>query len=155
MSINAKDLRLAGYSVSQCVQVGFDAASLRAGGYNDYELVNSGLFHPLQLRAIGCDIQRYALMSLFEHLDGKHWKNKSNWGTVAPLGKLKFAVKSVIMLNIVSVNVLQFYFDIVVWLYYLYWLILPPLLRRVVRRDDGRGNPVRGESGPPQQLPQR
>eukprot|EP01034_Spumella_vulgaris_P012538 gene12538-15964_t len=58
MSISAKDLRIAGYSVKQCMQVGFDAASLRAGGFNDYQLVSS--------TSIGCDIQRYALMALFE-----------------------------------------------------------------------------------------
>eukprot|EP01032_Pedospumella_encystans_P014339 gene14339-16474_t len=66
VNITAKDLRLAGYSAHECLNVGFDVASLRAGGFDDYSLVKSGLFTPSQLRAVGCDTQRIALMSLFE-----------------------------------------------------------------------------------------
>lgn len=66
---------------TQCLNVGFDVASLRAGGFDDYSLVKSGLFTPSQLRAVGCDTQRIALMSLFESLDGKHWRLKTNWGS--------------------------------------------------------------------------
>lgn len=63
-------------------------ASLRAGGFDDYSLVKSGLFTPSQLRAVGCDTQRIALMSLFESLDGKHWRLKTNWGSATvPIDK--------------------------------------------------------------------
>jgi hypothetical protein len=72
---------------SQCLNVGFDVASLRAGGFDDYSLVRSGLFNSSQLRAVGCDIQRIALMSLFEALDGKHWRHKENWASATqPIG---------------------------------------------------------------------
>lgn len=63
--------------------MGFDVASLRAGGFDDYSLVKSGLFNVTQLRSVGCDIQRIALMSLFESLDGKHWRHKENWASAA------------------------------------------------------------------------
>jgi hypothetical protein len=68
---------------SQCMNVGFDVASLRAGGFDEYELVKSGLFTGSQLRSVGCDVQRIALMALFEATDGKHWRNKHNWGSVS------------------------------------------------------------------------
>lgn len=84
-SITARDLRAAGYSVSQCVGVGFDAASLRAGGYNDYELTKSGLFSPGELRRIGCDVQRYILLAFFESTGGKHWRRSDGWGSPLPV----------------------------------------------------------------------
>ena len=67
--------------------MGFDVASLRAGGFDDYALVRSGLFNSTQLRTVGCDIQRIALMALFEALDGKHWRHKENWASATqPIG---------------------------------------------------------------------
>ena len=70
------------------MNVGFDVASLRAGGFDEYELVKSGLFTSAQLRSVGCDIQRIALMSLFEALDGKHWRHKENWASPThPIGQ--------------------------------------------------------------------
>jgi hypothetical protein len=45
--------------------------------------VKSGLFTGSQLRSVGCDVQRIALMALFEATDGKHWRNKHNWGSVS------------------------------------------------------------------------
>lgn len=65
----------------QCLSVGFDAASLCAGGFSDYEIVRSKLFSNAQLRHIGCDTQRIALMALFEATDGRHWRHRDNWGS--------------------------------------------------------------------------
>lgn len=90
--------------------VGFDVSSLRAGGFSDYDLVKSNLFSIKELKqigiyiislrcygciiiintlyVIGCDIQRIALLALFQATDGKHWRNKTNWGSpILPLSK--------------------------------------------------------------------
>lgn len=67
------------------MHVGFDLVSLRAGGFNDYELVKSGLFSSTQLQRVGCDIQRFALLSLFESTAGYQWLRRDNWGSVKPL----------------------------------------------------------------------
>ena len=78
-SLSVSDLRSAGYKVVQCVTLGFDAITIQAGGYSDYELYESNSFSSKLLRKIGCDIQKLILISLFESLEGKYWRNNSNW----------------------------------------------------------------------------
>jgi hypothetical protein len=73
------DLRGASYSVADCRLAGFDVAQVRAGGYDEPTIVKSGGYSLSQLKFANCDIQRHALMSLFESTNGKHWKKKHNW----------------------------------------------------------------------------
>lgn len=85
--LSVDELRLAGYSIEQCIQAGFDASALRAGGFNELQLVQSGLFTMKQLKKAGCDVQRFALKALFEATDGKHWRRKDGWCTNRPLNE--------------------------------------------------------------------
>lgn len=86
LDINVRDLRaIAGYNVTQCKKLGFDAEALLAGGFTSYDLIYSGHFTPSHLKRLGCDLQRFALMALFEKTDGKHWKNNYNWGSAKPV----------------------------------------------------------------------
>ena len=80
------ELRKAGYSIEQCLKAGFDATALKAGGFDELQLVQSGLFTIGQLKKAGCDVQRFALRALFESTNGKYWKKKDNWCTTKPLG---------------------------------------------------------------------
>lgn len=85
--LSVDELRHAGYSIEQCLQAGFDATALRTGGFNELQLVQSGLFSMKQLKKAGCDVQRFALKSLYEATDGKHWRRKDNWCSNRPLGE--------------------------------------------------------------------
>lgn len=51
---------------TQCLKVGFDVSALRAAGFSDYELLSSGLFSDPQLKQVGCDVQRVALLTFFD-----------------------------------------------------------------------------------------
>jgi hypothetical protein len=81
------ELRKAGYSIEQCLKAGFDATALKAGGFDELQLVQSGLFSIHQLKKAGCDVQRFALRALFEATNGKYWKKKDNWCTTKPLSE--------------------------------------------------------------------
>jgi hypothetical protein len=83
--LTVPELRKAGYSIEQCVKAGFDLPAIKAGGFDELQLVQSGLFSGAQLKRAGCDVQRYALRMLFESTDGRHWRNKTNWCTTRPL----------------------------------------------------------------------
>ena len=56
---------LIGYNTMQCLKVGFDVSALRAAGFSDYDLLSSGLFSDRQLKLVGCDVQRVALLTFF------------------------------------------------------------------------------------------
>jgi hypothetical protein len=79
VGFRVSDLRGAGYSVSDCRLAGFDVAQARAGGFDEPTIVKTGGYSLSQLKFANCDIQRHALMSLFESTNGKHWKKKQNW----------------------------------------------------------------------------
>jgi hypothetical protein len=82
-----RTLKQAGYSLHDLAAAGHDAASLRAAGFDELQLLSSGEFCAAELRAIGCDLQRFALMQLFEATNGKYWRNrdKGTWGSQRPL----------------------------------------------------------------------
>lgn len=90
--LSVDELRTAGYSIEQCLQAGFDATALRAGGFNELQLVQSGLFTMKQLKKAGCDVQRFALKALFEATNGKHWRRRDGWCSNLPLSEW-FGVK--------------------------------------------------------------
>jgi hypothetical protein len=90
--LSVDELRTAGYSIEQCLQAGFDATALRAGGFNELQLVQSGLFTMKQLKKAGCDVQRFALKALFETTNGKHWRRRDGWCSNRPLSEW-FGVK--------------------------------------------------------------
>lgn len=85
--LTVNELRKAGYSIEECLKAGFDATALRAGGFNELQLVQSGLFTAFQLKKAGCDIQRFALKALYESTDGAHWKHHDNWCSNKPLSQ--------------------------------------------------------------------
>lgn len=85
--LSVDELRIAGYSIEQCIQAGFDASALRAGGFNELQLVQSGLFTMKQLKKAGCDVQRFALKALYQATNGKHWRKRDGWGSNRPLGE--------------------------------------------------------------------
>jgi hypothetical protein len=81
------DLRTAGYSAAQCVAAKYSLRELynNGDGFDAQELMMGGLFSSDQLRGVGCDAQRFALMALHEALGGPQWKRAANWGTCWPL----------------------------------------------------------------------
>jgi hypothetical protein len=83
------DLRTAGYSAAQCSAAGYSLTELynNGDGFDAQELTKGGLFSSDQLRVVGCDTQRFALMAIFEALGGLQWKRTANWGTCWPLGE--------------------------------------------------------------------
>ena len=87
IGFDAVKLRKAGYSVIDCFKAGFNAQQLRKGGFDETLAVKSGRFAPEQLHHAGFDVQRHALVALFEALDGTHWRNKHNWCSARPLAE--------------------------------------------------------------------
>jgi hypothetical protein len=85
--LTVSELRKAGYSIEQCVEAGFNAMALKAGGFDELQLVQSGLFTANQLKKAGCDVQRFALTTFFNVMDGKFWRRNTNWCTEKPLGE--------------------------------------------------------------------
>lgn len=85
MNLTAETLRAANYSVAQCAAAGYDLFALHHAGYSSYDLAMSGLYSNHQMKQIGCDVQKMALMTLFDATEGKYWKHKSNWGSNRPV----------------------------------------------------------------------
>jgi len=78
-------LKSSGYSVTQCSAAGYDLFALHHAGYSFYDIAMSGLFNNNQMKQIGCDVQKLALMALYESTEGKYWKHKNNWGSNRPV----------------------------------------------------------------------
>jgi hypothetical protein len=87
MSVTVRDLKRAGYAVPALCACGFDVASLRAGGFDDFTIYSCGQFSAAEMRKAGCDVQRFALMQLHESTGGRYWRNrdKGAWGSTRSL----------------------------------------------------------------------
>ena len=86
LGFSATELRRAGYSASHCRALGLDAHQLKAADFPDAALVAGG-FSSSQLRAVGVDVQRHALMGLFDATGGHTWRKRTNWGSNRPLNE--------------------------------------------------------------------
>ena len=93
MSFYVDELRTAGYTVEQCRAVGLDASEIRSGGYDDYTIIKDGNFNYLELRYAGIDIERFALINLYNLCNGINWKRKINWATERPIDEWQGVTK--------------------------------------------------------------
>jgi Leucine-rich repeat (LRR) protein len=101
--LTVPELRKAGYSIEQCVKAGFNIKAIKAGGFDELQLVQCGLFTTKQLLSAGCDIQRYVLKNFYELLNGKYWKHSDNWNSSLPLSKW-YGIKTDPQENIISID---------------------------------------------------
>eukprot|EP01040_Poterioochromonas_malhamensis_P011321 gene11321-12334_t len=101
--LTVPELRKAGYSIEQCVKAGFDITAIKAGGFDELQLVQCGLFTSRQLLRAGCDIQRYVLRNFYDSLDGRHWRHHENWCTTKPLSEW-YGVKVDSFGNVIAID---------------------------------------------------
>ena len=80
-------LRKGGYTAGHCRALGMSVHTLLTQGFPPAAIVQTGGYGFSELRAGNLDIQRHVLMGLFDALDGKRWKKKTNWGTPRPLNE--------------------------------------------------------------------
>ena len=83
----AEALRRGGYGAGHCHALGMGVVQLLLGGFPPAAIVQTGGYTHAELRQGNIDVQRHVLMGLFDALDGRCWKKRTNWGTTRPLNE--------------------------------------------------------------------